>query len=204
MLFESYIKNNVESFKAKVESVAQKLAINPDWLMMVMYAESRLNPAAYNSSTGASGLIQFMPATAKALGTTTESLRALSNVAQMDWVYKYFKKYTGKIKSAYDLYKITFFPISLGKPQNWVFQTSTLSASRIAALNAGMDINKDGKITIAEFEEYVDKKFIAAGVTNPRYYATFNPYDSSPKGNILKIDKRVLYGTFGAACFFFS
>jgi hypothetical protein len=184
--------------------VSQKLAINPDWLMMVMYAESRMNPAAYNSSTGASGLIQFMPATAQSLGTTTEYLRSLTNIAQMEWVYKYFKNYAGRIKSAYDLYKITFFPVSLGKPQNWVFQTSNLSAGKIASQNPAMDINKDGQITVAEFEQYVDNKFIAADVSNPRYYATYNPNDSSNKGNILKIDKKLLFGAIGGTCLFFS
>ncbi|MDR2824738.1 MAG: transglycosylase SLT domain-containing protein [Prevotellaceae bacterium] len=204
MLFESYIKNNVETFKAKVESISQKLGINPDWLMMVMYAESRINPAKLNNASGASGLIQFMPATARGLGTTVEYLRTLSNVAQLDWVYKYFSKYAGKIQSAYDLYKITFFPISLGKPQNWVFESSTLSASKIAAQNPTTDINKDGKITIAEFEQYVDKKFLAAGVSNPRYYATYNPNNSLNKGNILGVDKRVLFASLAGACVFFS
>ena len=38
----------------------------------------------------ATGLIQFMPKTAKNLGTSTQQLFKMSNVQQLDYVYKYF------------------------------------------------------------------------------------------------------------------
>ncbi|MDR2684213.1 MAG: transglycosylase SLT domain-containing protein [Prevotellaceae bacterium] len=157
MIYEEYIPNSKTAFIAKVQQISRQLGINPDWLMVVMYAESRLNPAAYNKSSGASGLIQFMPSTAVGLGTTTAALRQMTNVAQLDYVYKYFKNYSGRINSVYDLYKIVFFPAMLGKPADWVLQTSTLSASAIAKANKIIDANNDSKITVAEFEQYVDK-----------------------------------------------
>ena len=159
MVYEEYVKTNKQAFLEKVKQISAKLRINPDWLMVVMYAESRLNPAAYNSNGGASGLIQFMPSTAKWLGTTTAKLRAMSNVDQLDWVYKYFNSLgaTGKMKSVYDLYLVTFFPIALGKPDNWVLESKDLSAYKIAVNNKIIDLNKDGKITVGEFKQYVDK-----------------------------------------------
>ena len=104
MWFENKVTSNKEAFLQKVRLICAKLGIEPDWLMFVMNSESGLNPAAYNPNGGASGLIQFMPDTAKGLGTTTEALRKMSNVAQLDYVYKYFYPYRGKMSSLYDLY----------------------------------------------------------------------------------------------------
>ena len=158
MLYSEHIKTNRAAFEAKVKQISAALGIHPDWLMVVMYAESRVNEKAVNPISGATGLIQFMPATAQWLGTTTEALKNMSNVAQLDYVYLYFKNLgvSGKMHSVYDLYLATFFPAALGKADNWVMQTSTLSAGIIAAQNAVIDLNKDGKITVGEFKQYVD------------------------------------------------
>ena len=157
LVYENFVKSNISQFISKVIQISIKLKIDADWLMTVMYAESRLNPAAYNSNGGATGLIQFMPATAKGLGTTTAILRSMSNVEQLDWVYKYFAPYAGRIKNVHDLYLVTFFPVALGKPDNYIMQTNSLSAKVIAKANPGIDLNKDLQITVGEFKQYVDK-----------------------------------------------
>lgn len=159
MLFESYVTENKAEFLDKVKSISSKLLIEPDWLMAVMYKESRLNHRAVNSNGGATGLIQFMPATAKGLGTTTAALRAMSNVEQLDWVYKYYKPYITKLNSYPDLYLATFFPAALGKADDWIIHSSNLSAATIAAANPVIDLNKDGKITVGEFKEYCYSQF---------------------------------------------
>ena len=71
---EDYIPNNKAEFCAKLQSICNKLQISPEWLLAVMYIESRINPYAVNKYTNATGLIQFMPSTAKSLGTTTAEL----------------------------------------------------------------------------------------------------------------------------------
>lgn len=158
MIYKEYIKNNTEEFLAKLSDIARKLNIEPDWLMIVMYAESRINPSAVNPITGATGLIQFMPSTATWLGTTTSLLKNMSNIQQLDYVLKYYQNLglTGKIKSVHDLYLGTFFPAALGKPDSWVIQTSTISAEKIAEQNKIIDLNKDRNITVSEFKQYVD------------------------------------------------
>ena len=132
MLFDNFIKTNKDSFIAELQKYCNSLSINPDWLMTVMYAESRLNEKARNPKTNATGLIQFMPSTAAGLGTSVQALYNLTNVQQLYYVYKYFDGYSGRITSVYDLYKIVFFPVMLGKPSDWVLQTSSLSAGLIA------------------------------------------------------------------------
>lgn len=167
MLFENLITENKTAFLAKVELIANKLGVNPDWLMIAMYKESRINHRAVNKTSGATGLIQFMPATAKGLGTTTEALKTMSNVSQLDYVFAYLKPYASKIKSYEDLYLSIFFPAMLGKGQNAVIESKNLSAETVAKANQALDFNKDGKITVAEFyrwawlgiSEDVKKKF---------------------------------------------
>ncbi len=157
MILENYIHSNKEKFIQKVEQISLLLEIEPEWLMIVMYAESGLNPQAVNKYGGATGLIQFMPNTARVLGTSVSKLAKMDNVTQLDYVYKYYQFYRGRIHSVYDLYLITFFPIALGKPDNWVMKTSRLSAWIIAKQNPAIDINHNGQITVGEFKRYVDK-----------------------------------------------
>ena len=180
ILLESLKANKGESktaFENKVRAVAQTLGINPDWLMMVMWNESRLNAQAVNkqpgdssdpltrTSTRATGLIQFMPDTALRLGTTTKALYMMNAIDQLNYVYKYFKPWTGKVKSYFDLYLVTFFPDAVGKPDDHVLQTSKLSASLIAKQNPFFDVNKDGKLTVGEVKrrmyESIPKSVVA-------------------------------------------
>jgi hypothetical protein len=162
MLFAEYVKENRSQFLDKVETIANKLLINPDWLMAVMYKESGLNHKAVNSTSGATGLIQFMPSTAKGLGTSTTALKNMSNLEQLDWVYKYYRPYISKLNSYPDLYLATFFPVALGKSDDWVLKSSSQSAKLIASQNPGVDLNKDGQITVGEFKQYCYNKFDTA------------------------------------------
>ncbi|NCY03782.1 MAG: hypothetical protein EBX36_12970, partial [Planctomycetia bacterium] len=64
-------------------------------LARVMWAESRMKPTAVNPTSGATGLIQFMPTTAGKLGTTTEALRGMTFLQQMRYVGDYLIKVAG-------------------------------------------------------------------------------------------------------------
>ena len=146
-----------EAFVSKLVEISKKLRVNPNWLMLVFWKESKINPKAVNEDTQASGLIQFIPKTAKGLGTSVQAIQQMSGVEQLDYVYKYFKPYTGRIKSAQDLYLVTFFPVAMGKDDDFILQTKNLSANVIASKNPAIDLNKDGEITKGEFNDYVIK-----------------------------------------------
>jgi hypothetical protein len=151
-------------FETTVRSIALKLGINPDWLMMVMWSESRLNAQAVNKQEGdpadslvrsayrATGLIQFMPDTALNMGTSTVTLYKMDAITQLQYVYQYFKGWAGKIKSYYDLYFITFFPLAIGKPDDYILETEKKSRFVIAKQNPFFDVNKDGKLTVGEIK----------------------------------------------------
>src|SRR5205085_3198990 len=66
-----------QAFKDKVVQIASDLGTNPNFLMAVMSFESggTFSPSIKNAAgSGAVGLIQFMPPTAKGLGTSTAAL----------------------------------------------------------------------------------------------------------------------------------
>lgn len=160
---EEYLINKIKSsdkllFKSVLIEICKKLNIKPIWLLSVMFSESGLNPKAYNKNGGATGLIQFMPETAKYLGTTTKKLKLMEASEQLIYVYKYFKNYASQIKSPADLYLVTFFPIALKKDNDFIFKTKHLTPSIIAKQNPAIDLNKNGQITKKEFINWFNSR----------------------------------------------
>ncbi len=155
LLFEDKILQNKDAFVSKVQSISQSLSINPDWLMAVMDLETggTFNPAIRNATTGATGLIQFLPSTAASLGTSVGDLANMTNVDQLDYVYKYMHQYKQYLTDYISVYLAVFFPAALGKDDNYVIQTSSTSADTIARENPLFDINKDAQIKIAEIKQ---------------------------------------------------
>lgn len=180
-----------DSFLDKVNIISEDLGINPDWLMLVMWKESvGINPAIQNTKYPvqngyATGLIQFVPATAgtvlygssynaktdKANGykigiQATNQLKLMSGIKQLDYVKKYFLPYKGKLNSFHDLYLATFFPLGLGKPDNWVIEASNISKKSVYDLNPAIAkfASKEGEITIADFKKYTADAVEKAGI----------------------------------------
>ena len=146
-------------FKAKLEKIAQKLGTTSHAMLAVMKQESGVNPKAQNKQGGASGLIQFMPATARMLGTTTDELRQMDAVQQLDYVYRYYK-YTGVGDgSVGDLYMATFMPKYIGYPDHHVLGTQGAEgfSGKVYAQNKGLDRNRDGVITVGDVKTSVQR-----------------------------------------------
>jgi hypothetical protein len=141
-------------FVAKVKEMSTRLGIKPEWLLAVMKNESGMSTTARNPNGGATGLIQFMPATARGLGTTTEALSKMSATEQLKYVEKYFQPFAGKIKSGSDLYMATFWPAGVGKPDSY-----NIGGAEVARVNKIFDLDKNGQITAGEFREYYRKRF---------------------------------------------
>lgn len=161
LIFEENIKpykSSKTEFINKVLDVSKKLDINPNWLMAVMNSESRLDSTIQNTKYPvgggyATGLIQFIPSTAKGLGTSTDELKNMSSVKQLDYVYKYFLPYKNKIVGYQDLYMVTFFPAAVGKSDSTILEAKNIPAAKIATSNPIFDLNKDNKITVKEVRE---------------------------------------------------
>ncbi len=119
-------------------------------LMSCMAFESgrTFNPSIRNQAgSGAVGLIQFMPATAKALGTSVDELMWMSAVEQLVYVSKYFRPYAKDIHNIQDMYMGILYPRYIkAEPSRPVFIEPAITYRQ----NAGLDLNKDGIITKAE------------------------------------------------------
>jgi hypothetical protein len=155
LVYSHLVKENKDEFIRKVKTVSSRLAIDPNWLMATMFLESTLNPKAVNPVSGATGLIQFMPNTAAALGTNTEAIKNMPGIDQLDLVYKYLLPYRGRMQSFTDTYLAVFFPVAIGKPDEFILQTPKLSAQLIARQNPAYDLNRNGIITKKEVEDAI-------------------------------------------------
>jgi len=146
-------------FKKKLEKVAAALGTTPNAMLAVMKQESGVNPAAQNKSGGATGLIQFMPDTARRLGTTTDDLRKMDGVQQLDYVYKYYKMTGVGDGSAGDLYMATFMPKYIGYPDNHVLGADGDAgfSGAVYRQNKGLDRNHDCKITVGDVKSSVQR-----------------------------------------------
>jgi hypothetical protein len=148
------------AFKEKVLKITDELEIDPNHLMSAMAFESgeTFSPSITNAAgSGAVGLIQFMPKTATALGTSIVKLKAMTAEEQLDYVQKYFRPYKGKCKTLEDVYMAILWPAAVGKPNDYVlFKEGTKAYTQ----NKGIDSDKDGKGTKGEAAAKVRAKLV--------------------------------------------
>ena len=141
-------------FRSYVRDMGGRLGIDPNYLMAcIAFETGRTFSAKIRNAagSGAVGLIQFMPQTAQALGTSVEALAAMSEVQQLAYVEKYFRPQKGKLKTLSDVYMAILWPGAIGKPENFVlFRESDKNHPKRYIQNRGLDWNDDGVITKAE------------------------------------------------------
>ena len=151
-------KDLPDAFYDKVIHISKKIKCDPDDLMGVMWVESAktFSPSVKNPKGAATGLIQFMPDTARTLGTTIAKLKAMTAVEQLDYVEKFLvanKSAAGyKDSDTIDrgtLYSLVFLP---GRSKRAVLTTRGES---YYDQNTVLDYNNDGKITKADLASIV-------------------------------------------------
>jgi peptidoglycan hydrolase-like protein with peptidoglycan-binding domain len=153
-------------FMKKLDQVSNRLGVDKDVLLKVMQFESKLDPQAVNPMSKATGLIQFMPNTAAALGTSVDALYNMTATAQLDYVEKYYKNAGVKSGATVgDLYILTFMPAAANKPDNFVLGNANggrvfnLDASKVYAQNKGFDKNKDGVFTKGDVIDAINNRY---------------------------------------------
>lgn len=145
---------------------AESLGFDPDWLACVIAFETggSFSPSQRNKwaeanaakkgavYSGAIGLIQFMPNTAKNLGTSSAALAKMTFIEQLEYVKRYLKSYAARIKSLEDCYLAVFYPAAIGRSDEWVVGDRNVNgfSAKVYQQNAGFDVNKDGLVTKGE------------------------------------------------------
>lgn len=132
-----------KEFIKKVKEVAASIKCDyVDLLACISFETGRTFNPSIRNSIGATGLIQFIPSTAQGLGTTTDSLAALTRTQQMEWVQRYFKRTNVSSLSKVtlgDLYSAILWPAAVGQPDDYVlFRAGTKAYSQ-------NPIDKNGK-----------------------------------------------------------
>ena len=142
--------NERSAFSAKVAKVSANIGVQPKDLMAIMDLESAgtFDPAIQNS-LGYTGLIQFGKAAAKELGTTTDALKKMTRVQQMDYVEKYYKMWMKtlgikKLNDFVDMYLIVFYPTGVKeKDPNKPFSTDKVEAANKSLRDSKGNITKN-------------------------------------------------------------
>lgn len=149
-----------EQFRARVMQICAAFnwsAEHANWLMACMAFESgeSFKPDVKNAAgSGATGLIQFMPSTARGLGTSIMALELMTAEQQLDYVEKYFKPYARRINSLSDMYMAILLPKYVGAGEEAILFSDGVAYRQ----NAGLDANRDGKITKKEATAKVQAK----------------------------------------------
>lgn len=151
------------AFAKTTVNMSGRLGIDdPSWLMACMAFETgrTFSPCIRNAAgSGAIGLIQFMPATAAALGTSVEELAALSAEDQLLYVELFFRPWKNRLHSLGDVYGAILWPGMIGKPDATViFEQGDEARPKLYLQNRGLDLNHDGHITRGEIIARVSKE----------------------------------------------
>lgn len=158
----------------KVIEVSKDLELEPNWLLAVMHFETNktFSPSITNP-IGSVGLIQFTRdkkgveyKTINGKKYFLSDLKKMSFIEQMDVVKEYYQEVYRMIKRKpqdfIDTYLVTFFPIAINKPLDFVFEAKGLSRYIIAKQNPAYR-DKNGLVTkasvIKKFESYYGEIF---------------------------------------------
>lgn len=148
-----------DEFVIKIRNWVNKNNMNPntvDWVMAIINFESggTFSPKIQNSAGAkAFGLIQFMGPAAKDLGTTLDELVKMTDLEQLDYVFKYFERWNIKrLTRLEDFYFSVLYPKAIG----WDLDAAVFVEGSIQyKQNKGLDLNKDGVITVSEINSII-------------------------------------------------
>jgi len=191
------IEKTTPGFRAALVRMARKLGLSADAIAAVMALESGFNPQAVNPNGGATGLIQFMPATAVNLGTTAAALRGMTAIEQLLYVERYFQG-NPRLKAgsrAGDYYMATFMPGFMGLPDATPI---AFRGDKIYSVNKGLDQNADGIITVGDVRGVLESE-LARASSKPRIQVDENAAPEVQTAGVGDDGALVLVG--GAALF---
>lgn len=141
------------AFEKRARQIAQRIGLPFSWLMAVMFFETGgtfRSDIPNAAGSGAVGLIQFMPQTARQMGTSSEALAKMSALEQLEWVDKFYGSHNFSGSDPRDGYLAVFYPGALGKPDSWELP------SRVYEQNKGLDRDRNGIITAGEIRATIE------------------------------------------------
>ena len=139
------------AFISELQRVSGVIGADPNDLLRVMAFETggTFLPSQKAAASNGTGLIQFMPNTARELGTSVDSLAAMTRAEQMQYVENYLAPKLRNVENPgfADLYMAVLWPAAVGKSDDYVLYRR---GSRNYQANAPLDTNSDGTVTRGE------------------------------------------------------
>ncbi len=183
-------KNVMEDldFIDAVDNLAFEIGAIPQDLLRIMAFETgnTFNPAEKSKAgTSATGLIQFVEATAKDLGTSTAELAGMTRVEQLEYVSTFLKQ---KLKGVEDpdigdLYMAVLYPKAVGKANDYILFSS---GTKRYDVNDGLDLNQDGFITKGEAVDKLIFNTSGQDFTRPEVSVTQEPVEEENVEEVLR------------------
>jgi hypothetical protein len=154
-------------FRGLVDTMAADLGTDPNWILAVMRRESGYDPRARNAGTNATGLIQFMPATAKIFKTTVDELASLTREDQAHFVWRFYRPHRGKLVRPVDVYLATFAPAFIGGADDQILFAApsggcTAKPRSAYCANLPLDADKSGAIEVRDLARLMAQEIIDA------------------------------------------
>lgn len=144
-----------DAFLRRAKEVADSVGAKLEDLLGVFAFESGINPSRVNRQSGATGLIQFLPSTARGLGTTTGELALQSAIRQLDFVEAYLQAFGKTLDTTEKLYSAVLRGRVIDDPNKVLF-----SSGKSLQQNIGLDRrgNNDGVITLNEAASQITRQ----------------------------------------------
>lgn len=181
------------AFRTKLVKIANRLGLDPSALAAVMMFETSttMSPSVRNPYSNATGLIQFMPATARNMGTTVDALARMSAIDQLDWVERYFQPHAGRLRTPQDHYLAVFMPALIGTSLSYVVARK---GDIVYTQNSGFDSSGKGYFTTGDVAYPITSAYNAAA-SRPLIYVPGIDWLSP----VRLAGVTFIFGTMGAA-----
>ena len=140
--------------KDELEKIYKDFGVDEREVFSIFKGESNFDTRAFNAS-GAVGLFQVIPKTAKDLGTTVKKIHDMSAKEQVSLYHSYLSMYKryGNLKGRLGILQAA--PAKAGKKMNEPIYDK---GSKAWEQNPGWRTSNDGPITIASISDYYARK----------------------------------------------
>lgn len=144
--------------RKELRKVSKELGIKPEWLYKTIFIECQGDIYKSNPYSGAIGTIQFLPSTARLLGTDTSKIKQMTTCQQLQLTKKYIQIVSNgrKIISLHQLYLLVFFPQAAYQSESYIIgdnHTNVFKYNKILCDKA------DTTLTVSHIKRFLDRIF---------------------------------------------
>ncbi len=163
------IETTSPAFRNGLYQLALRHGWNVDAIAAVISSESRFKATSKNPLPGqtAAGLLQWINPTAKAMfSLTSDEIARMSAERQLPLVERWYSRTLGDGMHRPLDYYLVGWGARAGLPESHVLATQggpLVNGQDLYAINASLDVNRDGRITVSDLKAKVERTLAAAG-----------------------------------------